>query len=393
MARKYLEVFSEVRSERAQHPRPRHTYIRNIKSITHFDLPELKLDHLITLTDDTGILQHATYTTPNRNHGYCTDDNARALMVAAMGHKYTLTDTQLYDSLSHQYLSFLLFAFNEETGRFRNFMSYARQWLEEVGSEDSHGRAIWSLGKVVTYLDHPGQLAMTTTLFNRALKVTENFYSPRAIAFTLIGLHGYLAKFAGDSEVRRIRDILAIRLFNQFKNNTQKTWPWLEDSLNYANGKLPHALLLSGHWMQRSDMTDMGIQSLQWLLTLQTEEGHFIPIGNHGWYPKDGSKARFDQQPIEACAMIEACVEAFNLTQEKIWIEHAVTCFNWFLGQNDLNMLLYDAKTGGCRDGLMADGISQNEGAESTLAWLLSLMTLQKLYADDISISPAHPTC
>ena len=384
VARKYIEVFNVARSERARHPRPRHTYVKNIKSITHFELPELKLDHIITLTDDTGILQHATYTTPNRMHGYCTDDNARALMVASMGQKYTLTDSRLYDSLSNQYLSFLLFAFNDETGRFRNFMNYARQWLEEVGSEDAHGRAIWSLGRVVTYLDHPGQLALTTTLFNRSLKATEDFHSPRAIAFTLIGMHAYLVKFAGDSEVRRIRDVLANRLFDQFQSNAQKAWPWLENALHYANGKLPHALLLSGHRMEQSDMIEMALQSLGWLLTIQTEEDHFVPIGSHGWYKKGGAQARFDQQPIEASAMIEACVEAFNITRDKTWIDNAVMCFNWFLGQNDLNMLLYDAKTGGCRDGLMADGISQNEGAESTLAWLLSLMTLQKLYADEI---------
>jgi glycosyltransferase involved in cell wall biosynthesis len=391
VARKYLEVFSAVRLERARHPRPRYTYVENIKSITNFELPELKLDHLKTLTDDTGILQHATHTIPDRVHGYCTDDNARALMVAAMGQKYLLTDTKVFDSLSNQYLSFLLHAFNDETGRFRNFMSYSRQWMEEVGSEDAHGRAIWGLGKAVAFLDNPGQLAMTTILFNRALKAVEHFDSPRAIAFALVGMHAYLHKFSGDSEVRKVREVLAKRLFNQFKNNAKKNWPWVENTLNYANGKLPHALLLSGQWMQRSDMIDLGIRSLKWLLTIQTAEGHFAPIGNSGWYAKGGSRARFDQQPIEANAMIEACVEAFNITRDKTWIDSAVMCFNWFLGHNDLNMLLYDAKTGGCRDGLMADGINQNEGAESTLAWLLSLMTLQKLYADEILKQSSQP--
>jgi hypothetical protein len=392
VARKYLEVFSAVRLDRARHPRPRHTYVENIKSITNFELPELKLDHLKTLTDDTGILQHATHNIPTRIHGYCTDDNARALMVAAMGRKYQLTDGKFFDSLSNQYLSFLLDAFNEETGRYRNFMSYSRQWLEEVGSEDAHGRAIWGLGKAVSFLDNPGQQAMTTTLFNRSLKAAEHFVSPRAIAFALVGMHAYLYKFSGDSEVRRIREVLANRLFNQFKKNAKKDWPWVENTLTYANGKLPQALLLSGQWMQRSDMIDMGIRSLKWLLTIQTEEGHFVPIGNNGWYDKGGSRARFDQQPIDSNAMIEACVEAFNITRDKIWIESSVMCFNWFLGQNDLNMPLYDAKTGGCRDGLMADGINQNEGAESTLAWLLSLMTLKKLYADEILKQSSQPT-
>jgi glycosyltransferase involved in cell wall biosynthesis len=384
VSRRYLEVFSEVQLERARHPRPRHLYIENIKAITNFELPEMKLDHLKTLTDDTGILQHATHTIPNRHHGYCTDDNARALMVAAMGRKYTPTDNMCLDSLSSDYLSFLLYAFNVEKGRFRNFMTYARQWTEEVGSEDAHGRALWGLGRAVAFLDNPGHLAISSTLFNQALKAVEHFDSPRAVAFALVGIHAYLQKFSGDSEVRRAREILADWLFNQFKNNATKSWPWLESTLSYANGKLPHALLLSGQWMQRSDMIDMGLISLKWLLTIQTEDGHFVPIGNKGWYEQGGPKARFDQQPIEANTMIEACVEAFNVTRDKTWIDSAVMCFNWFLGHNDLNTPLYDPKTGGCRDGLMADGINQNEGAESTLAWLLSLMTLQKLYADEI---------
>jgi hypothetical protein len=154
-------------------------------------------------------------------------------------------------------------------------------------------------------------------------------------------------------------------------------------TLNYANGKLPHALLLSGQRMQRSDMIDTGLNSLKWLLAIQTEDNHFVPIGSNGWYGQGGPRARFDQQPIEASAMVEACVKAFNVTRDQSWFDKAVMCFNWFLGQNDLNLPLYDAKTGGCRDGLMADGINQNEGAESSLAWLLSLMTLQKLYADE----------
>jgi len=384
VARRYFEVFSEVKIERNQYPRPRHLYVENIKSITNFELPEIKLDHLKTLTDDTGILQHAVLTIPYRNHGYCTDDNARALMVAAMGRKYLLTDSVSFDSLSSQYLSFLLYAYNFEEERFRNFMSYARQWTEDVGSEDAHGRAIWGLGMAVDFLDNPGQMSMSTTLFSHAMRAVENFISPRAISFALVGMHAYLHKFSGDSEVRRVQKIVTNRLFDQFEQYATKDWPWLEETLCYANSKVPHALILSGQWMQRDDMIDTGLKSLRWLLDIQTEDGHFVPIGNNGWYKKGGPKARFDQQPIEANAMIEACVEAFNITRDKTWIENAVMCFNWFLGHNDLNMSLYDPKTGGCRDGLMADGINQNEGAESSLAWLLSLMTLHKLYDDEI---------
>jgi glycosyltransferase involved in cell wall biosynthesis len=389
VSRKYLQVFSEVLKNRARNPRPRHSYVESIKAITNFELPEIKLDHLKALTDDTGLLQHANYTIPDRTHGYCTDDNARALLVAAMGQKYLPTSDLGLDFLIGHYLGFLLYSFNEKNGRFRNFMTYSRQWKEEIGSEDAHGRALWCIGKAVAFLQNPGQLAMSTTLFNKALRSVENFLSPRAIAFCLVGIHAYLEKFSGDSDVRRTREVLADRLFDQFKNNATESWPWLEKALNYANGKLPHALLLSGQWMQRSDMIEIGLRSLKWLLTIQTEDGHFVPIGNNGWYKEGESKARFDQQPIEANAMIEACVEAFNITRDKSWFDNAVMCFNWFLGHNDLNLPLYDPKTGGCRDGLMSDGINQNEGAESSLAWLLSLMTLQKLYADEILKQPS----
>ncbi|MGD8950119.1 MAG: glycosyltransferase family 4 protein [Desulfobacterales bacterium] len=391
VSRKYLKVFSEVRQNRTRNPRPRHSYIENIKAITNFELPEIKLDHLKAFTDDTGILQHANYTIPDRTHGYCTDDNARALLVAAMGQKYLPANGLGLDLLSGHYLGFLLYAFNEKEGRFRNFMTYSRQWTEEIGSEDAHGRAIWSLGKAVAFLQNPGHLAMSTTLFNKALRAVENFSSPRAIAFCLVGMHAYLDKFSGDSDVRRVREALADKLFDQFKNHATDSWTWLEKALNYANGKLPHALLLSGQRMQRNDMINMGLNSLKWLLAIQTEDGHFVPIGSNGWYEQGGPRARFDQQPIEANAMVEACVKAFKITRDQSWFDNAVMCFNWFLGHNDLNLPLYDPKTGGCRDGLMADGINQNEGAESSLAWLLSLMTLQKLYADEILNQPLSP--
>ena len=389
VSRKYLRLFSAVRQIRTRNPRPRHSYVENIKAITKFELPEIKLDHLKAFTDDTGILQHANYTIPDRTHGYCTDDNARALLVAAMGQRYLPTSGWGLDALSSHYLGFLLYAYNEKKGRFRNFMTYSRQWMEEIGSEDAHGRALWCLGKAVDFLNNPGHLAMSTTLFNQALPAAERFHSPRAIAFCLVGMHAYLDKFSGDSEVRRIRRVLADRLFDQFKSQATEDWPWLENALNYANGKLPHALLLSGQGMQRSDMTDMGLKALKWLLVIQTEDKHFVPIGSNGWYAKGGPRARFDQQPVEANAMVEACVEAYNFTRDHTWFENAAMCFNWFLGQNDLNMPLYDAKTGGCRDGLMADGINQNQGAESSLAWLLSLMALQKLYADEILNQPS----
>ena len=380
----YLVLFEEVRQNRIRHPRPRHSYVSNIKAITRFDLPEIKLDHLKSMTDDTGMLQHANYTIPDRRHGYCTDDNARALLAAAMGQKYLPTNGLGLDALSGHYLGFLLYAYNEKNGRFRNFMTYARQWVEEIGSEDSHGRALWCLGKSMAFLENPGHLAMSTVLFKEALIAAENFESPRAVAFCLVGLDAYLDKFSGDSDARRIRDVLAEKLFDQFCKNKTHDWPWVEDSLNYANARLSHALLVSGHRMKHSPMVKMGMVSLAWLLSIQTEDHHFAPVGCNGWYQKKGQRARFDQQPIEAKTMVEACAAAYSISRDRQWFESAVICFNWFLGHNDLNMPLYDPKTGGCRDGLMVDGINQNQGAESTLAWLLSLMTLQKLYADEL---------
>ncbi|MDD9304889.1 MAG: glycosyltransferase [Desulfobacter sp.] len=384
VAQQYLEVFNEVRQNRIRRPRPRHAYVKDIKAITRFDLPEIKLDHFKALTDDTGMLQHANHTIPNRHHGYCTDDNARALLVAAMGQKYLPSNGLGLNALSGHYIGFLLYAYNDKNGRFRNFMTYSRQWSEDIGSEDSHGRAIWCLGKAVSFLDNTGHLAMSTVLFKKALKATENFLSPRAIAFCLVGLNAYLDRFSGDSEARKIRDVLADRLFTQFNTNETQDWPWVEDTLNYANAKLPHALLVSGHKMQVQNMVAMGIKSLEWLLAVQTADYHFAPIGCNGWFKKGGKRTRFDQQPIEAKTMVEACSEAYAITGDPKWVKNAVLCFNWFLGHNDLNMPLYDPKNGGCRDGLMVDGINQNQGAESTLAWLLSLMTLQKLYADEL---------
>ncbi len=391
VSNQYLKLFEEVRIDRDTTPRPRHAYVAHIQAITEFELPEIKLDHLKALTDDTGIMQHAAYTIPDRRHGYCTDDNARALLTAAMGQKYLPVNGWGLDLLGGRYLGFLMYAYNEKNGRFRNFMTYSRQWAEIVGSEDSHGRALWSLGKAVSFLADPGHLDASTSLFKKALDASEAFRSPRAIAFSLVGMNAYLEKFSGDSNVRRIREELAERLFRQFQNNATDNWPWPEDSLNYANGKLPHALVLSGLRTNRKDMLDMGLAALGWLLAIQTENRHFAPIGSNGWHEKNGPRARFDQQPVEANAMIEACVEAFNATRDKFWFDSAVMCFNWFLGHNDLNISLYDPKTGGCRDGLSANGVNRNEGAESTLAWLLSLMTLQKLYADEILNQPAVP--
>lgn len=377
VARKYLEVFSEVREERQRYPRVAFQ-ARTLES-TPLELPEIRLDHLKLLTDDVGILQHAKYMVPDRFHGYCTDDNARALIAVMMAYNL-VPEGECLIPLACRYMSFLHHAFNEEKGRFRNFMSYDRRWMEEQGTEDSHGRALWGLGVAVSLSPREDLTAMALYVFQRALPAVLDFTSPRAWAFTLVGVHAYLARFSGDSEVRRIRAVLADRLMSLWHANSSKDWPWIEDVVTYANGKIPQALLMSGQWLQRADMVEAGLKALNWLLEVQTDpRGHFVPIGNRGWYTRGGIRARFDQQPIEAQNMIQACMEAYNVTGEGRWITEARKCFEWFLGRNDLNARLMDYRTGGCYDGLTADGANLNQGAESTLAWLLSLMSMHSL--------------
>lgn len=375
VGRRYLDTFAEAKQQRLRKNVPEHRL--ETFGLRQQQLPEIKLEHLRRMTDDTGLLQHARYTVPDRTHGYCVDDNARALIVAV-----TLQDLQPLDSatsgLAAIYLSFLDHAFNIQTGRFRNFMSYDRRWLEETGSEDSHGRAVWGLGVAVALARDKGQVSFAVDLFHRALEATEQFVHPRAMAFAIIGIHAYLSHYSGDSRAKRMRRVLSDRLMQQFREFVTENWPWCGDTLTYDNARLPQALLLSGQWLPDREMLEMGLRALDWLKRVQTDEtgGHFAAIGNHGWFPKGGSKARFDQQPIEAAAMVDACIEAFNCTQDEGWSAYAYRCLNWYQGENDLGVPLCDYATGGCRDGLEAQGANENQGAESTLSWLMALLAI-----------------
>lgn len=379
VARRYIEVFQAARLDRSRPPGPVH--VGKTAELRRTELPDLDLNHLRVLTDDTGILHHARFSVPHPHHGYCTDDNARALIAVTMAQPLCEDDATIR-LLSARYLAFLAHAFNKSTGTFRNFMSYDRQWKEEEGSEDCHGRVIWALGVTVAHTEDQGQAGMALNLFERALPGLERLLNPLPMAFGLVGIHTYLRRFGGDTEARRIREILANRLFELFQQNATEDWPWCTDILTYANAKLPHALILSGQWMQRGDIFDMGLRALDWLARIQTApEGHFSPVGNNGWYVRGGEMAHFDQQPIEALSMLEACVEAFDATRDERWLEEACRAFEWFQGHNDLGIPIYDYTTGGCRDGLHSDRTNLNEGAESTLAWLISLLTMYALCA------------
>ena len=384
VARRYLVLFKEVKAERTRSPRP--VFHAKTVDAAPRELPQPKLDHIIRLTDGVGILQHAKFIVPDRHHGYCTDDNARALIAVLMA-KDMIPNSEAVTNLACTYLSFLHHAFNEKNGRFRNFMGYDRLWMEEVGSEDSHGRAVWGLGEAVALSESADIRAAAQVVFEKALSALTAFKSPRTLAFALLGIHAYLRRYGGDSEVRRIREKLANRLCQQYRQNASDEWPWIEDSITYANAKISQGLILSGKCLGHEEMIQAGLRSLEWLITVQTDpKGHFVPVGNNGWYPRGGSKARFDQQPIEALNMIEAIREAYEITSDPIWLSRAQCCLEWFLGRNDLNTLLYDRKTGGCCDGLHADGPNRNQGAESTLVCFLSILYLNRMRSSQINV-------
>ena len=377
-ARAYMASFQRARQERISQPRAARQ--EDLGSNPAKCLPVLNTSHLLAMTDDTGIFQHAIFTVPNSREGYTTDDNARALIVS------TLLDDcpehaglSKYAYLSRRYLAFLWLAFHQDSGRFRNFLGYDRRWLEDIGSEDSHGRALWSLGTVLGRSQDAGLRGAAGRLFEAAVPATLTFSSPRAWAFCVLGLQAYLDWFPGDRVIQAARNTLANRLLDIYERSRSENWHWFERSLSYSNARLPQALILAGWHSDNRSMMQAGMQSLQWLLSEQIREdcNVFVPIGSRGFFTRGEEKARFDQQPVEACAMISACLEAQRLTGEKQWLTEAHRIFGWFFGKNDLQTPLYDASTGGCRDGLHPDRVNENQGAESTLSFLMGLLEMQ----------------
>jgi len=282
--------------------------------------------------------------------------------------------------MATRYLAFTWFAFNTETKRFRNFMDYQRNWLEESGSDDSHGRALWALGTTLGRSNTVALHNMAARVFQQSLPSILETTSPRAWAFALIGIYEYLKRFAGDRHITQVQEELASRLLTLYQNNRVTGWNWFEDKLTYCNAALSQAMLLCGESIQNTEMTEAGLESLNWLADLQRsdkEGGHFVPIGSNGFYLYGNERARFDQQPVEAQAMVSACLEAYRITRDKKWHREVRRAFEWFLGRNDLHLSVYDPTTGGCRDGLHPDRLNENQGAESTLAFLQSLLELR----------------
>ncbi len=342
-------------------------------------LPEINLSHVRVLTDDTGLLQHAVFSTPDRYHGYTTDDNARALLMTVENWRLFRDESVL--PLMQVYLAFLNHALDRETHRVRNFMSYDRRWLEAAGSEDSHGRTLWALGNLVASAPSDDILGFALRLFKETLHSCTELTSPRAWAFSILGCLAFLQCFGGDTEVRGVADELSHRLLDLFMAHASENWPWCEQVLTYGNGRLPQALIAYHRSFADEKMLSQGLRSLEWLLDIQTDpvHGQLSLIGNDGWFRQGGKKARFDQQPLDAAALIGACHQALLATRETRWHKAMEQCFAWFLGNNDLQERLCNFRTGACYDGLRSTGVNQNQGGESTVCYLLALHRLHQI--------------
>jgi len=364
----YMRSFEMARQEAA--------VARRVGHRPH-ESPEFNLGHLHRMTDATGIFQHASLTAPNLSEGYCTDDNARALILATLLGQLEEAPKSV-GALAMTYAAFLDHAFDRKSKRFHNFLSFDCCWLDEQGSEDCHGRAIWALGTAVGRTPLSISRVMAEQLFAQALPVVKGFTSPRAWAFSLIGIHEYLRRLKGDRLAMDVREALAKRLVAIFDRVAEPGWTWFEQELSYDNAKLAHALIVSGRATGQRSVYERGMRALRWLVGVQNSpQGQLRPIGSNGFYKRHGVRADFDQQPIEAQTSVSACLEAYRATSDPWWYEQAQRAFDWFLGWNDLGLELYCPQTGGCRDGLHADRVNENQGAEATLAFLLSLAEMR----------------
>ncbi|MEM1110034.1 MAG: hypothetical protein AAGH99_15220 [Planctomycetota bacterium] len=352
-------------------------------------LPDIDLRHLKRLTDDTGIYQHAIFATPDANHGYCIDDNARALIAGLLYadlHGLDETATPL-----HTYLNFIAYAYNAETQQFRNFMAFDRSWLEDSGSHDSQGRNLWALGLTVKLGPTESICGLGRGLFAKALPALDGLTFIRSWAFSLLGIDAYLEAHPDDTACTAKFDDYANRLFRAYSDHAEDDWLWWEDEVTYDNAKLPHALLIAGRRLQRDDMTAAGLASLRWLLDQQlghSDEGtiHLSIIGNQGWLKRGQPRAPFDQQPLEAYALVDACLTAARVVtdpgERTRWEADTRMCYEWFTGRNDLGVVMLDPETGGGRDGIEPHGANQNQGAESSLAPLLATLEMHRYTAE-----------
>ena len=338
--------------------------------------PDMQIEHLLSMCDDTGLFQHAVHSVPDRAHGYCVDDNARALLLACALN--APGEEALSETLIARLAAFVQHAWNPTTGRFRNFMSFERTWLEESGSEDSHGRTLWALGECALRDGSLSRRRWASSLFNQALPAVEYFTSPRAWAFTLLGLDAYFQTVGVDAFAKGLRRVLADRLLSCLSAVETADWIWFEEGLSYDNARLPQALIATGSSIGSRLHIEAGLKTLNWLMIQQTApSGFFRPVGTEGFGERRKQPRMFDQQPLEAAANISACLAAWRVDSNVKWKFEAVRVFEWFLGRNDLALPLVDLKTGSCRDGLHPNRVNENQGGESVVSYLLSLAEIR----------------
>lgn len=343
-------------------------------------LPQASTRHFLAMCDDTGLFQHAVHSIPDRHHGYCIDDNARALLLCCTPGSGLADDVS--DALASRFAAFIQHGWNPDNRRFRNFMGFNRQWLEPAGSEDSHGRTLWALGACAQRRTNRTAAHWAAALFAQALPPVLAFTSPRAWAFALLGLDHYCAGYPEDAAAHAVRCELARRLEIRLLTSESADWVWFEDRLTYDNARICEALIRTGSATEAAHITAAGLRSLRWLLAVQTAPaGHFRPVGSQGFMLDRSAPLAFDQQPLEAAATIAACVAAQASGAAGPWRAEARNAFDWFLGANDLNVPLVDIATGSCRDGLHPDRANENRGAESVLSYLLGLADLRQLEA------------
>jgi hypothetical protein len=375
-AERYLSVF-----ERAGDGRRLKAIVLQTQTVALFDSlrpPQMQLGHFFSMCDDTGLFQHATHSVPDRSHGYCVDDNARALLVACALN--TPGERRLSETLTSRLAAFVQHAWNPDNKRFRNFMSFDRRWLEATGSEDSHGRTLWALGECARSDASPSRRRWAAALFVEAAPTAAILSSPRAWAFTLLGLDAYRFAVADDSCAADLQRALADRLMALLSTVAKNDWMWFEEELAYDNARLPQALIVTGLATSTPAYIEAGLKSLRWLMDLQTTAtGLFRPVGSQSFGDKRRSPQAFDQQPLEAAATISACVAAWRVDSDPQWKADATRAFAWFLGENDLAAPLVNLETGSCCDGLHPDRTNENRGGESVVSYLLGLAEIRQL--------------
>jgi glycosyltransferase involved in cell wall biosynthesis len=391
VAERYAEAFAKTRQATlVKSRRPTASQTRPASQPPR-PLPPLRLDHLGRLTDSTGVLQHATHDVPNREEGYCTDDNARALALMVLLEDLAL-DSPETSRAAASYAAYLAHAFVPATGRFRNFLSFDGRWLDDAGTDDCLGRAVWALGTCIGRSRRPALARWAVDFFQPALRAVCNTTSPRAWALALLGIQDYLRRLHGDRLVAGLREEFIDRLLDLHRATAAPDWPWFEDIVAYDNARPCQALISSGRWTGRSDAVETGLAMLEWLWNVQcSTSGRFSPVGCRGFMQRGVEPAAFDQQPLEAHGMVAACIEAFHADGNPRWIERAWLAFDWYRGHNVLGVALCDPRTGGCRDGLLEDRANENQGAESTLAYLGALADMRLFELQQASAQPALP--